>query len=286
MTAPAEIVGQGRARAAVDFGIAMRRAGYHLYVMGPPGSGKRSLVRRAISAHLAHDGLHRNDWVYVNNFEAPHQPIALQLAPGRGAQLRADMRALVEELRSTIPAAFESEEYAAELERLNTDFKERAERGLLEVSAEAQQQGLLMIRTPVGFTFAPRKDGEVMSPPEFEALPQAERERLQKAVAAVAGQAGACAARIDAAAQGACRPAARAEPLDHATGGGPQGRRDQGALCRSAGGGRLPGGGARRRHRQRRCLPFARGRRRQCRGRAARRACPLRGQPGGRCRRQ
>jgi predicted ATP-dependent protease len=180
--APAEIVGQERARSAVEFGIAMRRAGYHLYVMGPPGSGKRSLVRRAIDAHLAQNGAHRNDWVYVNNFDAPHRPIALQLAPGRGAQLRDHMRALVEELRSTIPAAFESEEYAAELERLNTDFKERAERGLLEVSSEAQKNGLLMIRTPVGFTFAPQKGSEVMSPQDFEALPQEERARLQQAV--------------------------------------------------------------------------------------------------------
>jgi predicted ATP-dependent protease len=180
--APAEIVGQERARAAVEFGIAMRHAGYHLYVMGPPGSGKRSLVRQTIDAHLARDGVQRSDWVYVNNFEAPHRPIALQLAPGRGAQLRDHMRALVEELRSTIPAAFESEEFAAELERLNTDFKERAEHGLIEVSSEAQKHGLLMIRTPVGFTFAPQKGSEVMSPQDFEALPQAERERLQAAM--------------------------------------------------------------------------------------------------------
>ena len=182
VAAPAEIVGQERARAAVEFGIAMRHPGYHLYVMGPPGSGKRSLVRQTIDAHLARDGVQRSDWVYVNNFEAPHRPIALQLAPGRGAQLRDHMRALVEELRSTIPAAFESEEYAAELERLNTDFKERAEHGLIEVSSEAQKHGLLMIRTPVGFTFAPQKGSEVMSPQDFEALPQAERERLQAAV--------------------------------------------------------------------------------------------------------
>jgi predicted ATP-dependent protease len=182
VAAPAEIVGQERARAAVEFGIAMRHAGYHLYVMGPPGSGKRSLVRQTIDAHLARDGVQRSDWVYVNNFEAPHRPIALQLAPGRGAQLRDHMRALVEELRSTIPAAFESEEFAAELERLNTDFKERAEHGLIEVSSEAQKHGLLMIRTPVGFTFAPQKGSEVMSPQDFEALPQAERERLQAAM--------------------------------------------------------------------------------------------------------
>jgi len=180
---PQAIVGQGRARAAVEFGLAMRHAGYHLYVMGPPGSGKRSLVRRSIAARLSQDGLRRSDWVYVNHFETPHRPIALQLAAGQGAQLRADMRALVDELRSTIPAAFESEEYAAELERLNTEFKERAEHALLEVSAQAQQHGLVMIRTPVGFTFAPQKGSEVMSPQDFEALPQEERERLQKAVA-------------------------------------------------------------------------------------------------------
>jgi predicted ATP-dependent protease len=120
--------------------------------------------------------------VYVHNFEQPHRPIALQLAAGRGAQLRADMRALVDELRTTIPAAFDSEEYASELERLNTDFKERAEHGILEVSEEADRRGIVMLRTPVGFTFAPRKGDEVMTPQDFAALPKDESERLQKAV--------------------------------------------------------------------------------------------------------
>jgi len=179
----AGLVGQPRARAAVEFGIGMRHAGYHLMVMGPSGSGKRSLVRGVIDRHVAQDGTQRSDWVYVNNFAAPHRPIALQLAAGRGAQLREHMRALVDELRSTIPAAFESEEYAAELERLNAEFKERVEHGLIEISNDAQAQGLVMVRTPVGFTFAPQKGSEVMSPQDFEALPEAERTRLQQAMA-------------------------------------------------------------------------------------------------------
>jgi predicted ATP-dependent protease len=178
----AQIVGQERARAAVDFGIAMRHPGYHLFVMGPSGAGKRSLARHAIEAHVADHGVQRSDWVYVHNFDRTHQPIALRLPAGRGAKLRDDMRALIEELRATIPAAFESEEYAAELEQLNTEFKERTEGGLVEVGDEAQRLGLVMLRTPVGFTFAPRKDSEVMSPQEFEALPQEERSRLQKSV--------------------------------------------------------------------------------------------------------
>jgi predicted ATP-dependent protease len=96
--------------------------------------------------------------------------------------MRDDMRTLIQDLRTTIPAAFESEEYGADLERLNTDYKERADRGLIEVGDEAQRRGLAMIRTPVGFTFAPHKDGEVMAPQDFDALPQEERDRLQQAV--------------------------------------------------------------------------------------------------------
>jgi len=187
-SASCEIVGQARALAAVRFGIAMAQPGYHLFVMGPAGSGKRSLVRSAIAAHLAHDGIHRSDWVYVHNFETPHRPIALQLPAGRGARLRADLRALVEELRATIPAAFDSEEYASALERLNTELKERAEQGLGAVGAEAQRRGLVMVRTPVGFSFAPRKGDEVMSTQDFEALPPEERQRLQEALAELQDQ--------------------------------------------------------------------------------------------------
>jgi predicted ATP-dependent protease len=178
----AAIVGQERASAAVELGIAMQHPGYHLFIMGPPGAGKRSLARRAVQARVARHGISRSDWVYVNNFERPHQPIALRLAQGRGAKLRDDLRALIDELRTTIPAAFDSEEYAAELERLNTEFKEQAERRIVEVGDEAQRRGLVMIRTPVGFTFAPQKAGEVMSTQDFEALPQEERTRLEQAV--------------------------------------------------------------------------------------------------------
>lgn len=192
--APAEgaavgrIVGQDRARAAVEFGIATRHPGFHLFVMGPPGSGKRSLARHVIEAHALQGGVHRSDWVYVNNFAHPHQPIALELPVGRGSKLRNDMRELVTDLRTLIAAVFESDEYVAQAERINNEFKERAEHALAEIAQEAGKRGLAMIRTPVGFTFAPQKEGEVMSPEAFQALPEAQRSELQKAVSDVQDQ--------------------------------------------------------------------------------------------------
>ncbi|WP_119355450.1 Lon protease family protein [Azohydromonas sediminis] len=182
------IVGQERARAAVEFGIAAAHPSFHLFVMGPPGSGRRSLARHVIEARVASDGAARSDWVYVNNFAHPHQPVALQLPAGRGTQLRDDMRALVRDLRTLIPAVFDSEEYATQVERINDEFKQRAEQALAEVVDEAQRRGLAMIRTPVGFTFAPQKDGEVMSTEAFEALPEARREELKKSIGEVQDQ--------------------------------------------------------------------------------------------------
>jgi lon-related putative ATP-dependent protease len=189
----AGIIGQQRARDAIEFGITMARPGHHMFVMGPRGAGKQTLVRRAIEARLARNGAKRFDWIYVNNFDEPHKPLALGLPPGRGVQLRQHMRELVDDLRTMIPAIFESEEYINAVERLNSEFKERAEQAVLAVGEDAQRHGLVMVRTPVGLSFAPRKgegEGEVgvLSPQEFEALPQAERERLQQAMSAAQEQ--------------------------------------------------------------------------------------------------
>ena len=41
-------LGQQRAMDAVHFGIDIRHKGYNLYVIGPPGVGKYSVVRKAL----------------------------------------------------------------------------------------------------------------------------------------------------------------------------------------------------------------------------------------------
>jgi predicted ATP-dependent protease len=184
----AAIVGQPRAAAAVDFALSTPHAGHHLFVAGPPGSGRRALVRQAVRERLRNDGVTRSDWVYVNHFALPHKPLALELPAGRGTALREDMKTLVRDLRTMIRTMFESEEYATEVERIDAEFKQRAEQSFIEVGREAQRRGLAMVRTPVGFTVAPQKDGEVMPPQVFESLPPEQRAELQKAMAEVQEQ--------------------------------------------------------------------------------------------------
>ena len=113
-----EIFGQTRALEAVRFGIGMQREGFNLYVMGPPGIGKLSLVRHCLEAEVAGRPT-PPDWCYVMNFADARKPRALCLPAGRGAGLRRDLAAVVNQLETAIPAIFESDEYRARREEID-----------------------------------------------------------------------------------------------------------------------------------------------------------------------
>ena len=177
-----EIIGQERAFEAVRFGINIKNSGYNIFALGPPGIGKHSLVTQLL-AEPARRQTSPSDWCYVNNFDDPRRPRALAMPPGRGRRLRDDMMRLIEDLKTAIPAAFESDEYRARAQEIEEEFKERQEKAISELQQQAQKKDIDLIRTPAGFAFAPTRKGEVINPEEFERLPEAERERIAGIVA-------------------------------------------------------------------------------------------------------
>jgi lon-related putative ATP-dependent protease len=182
-----EVVGQARATQAIEFGIGIRRDGYNLFVLGTPGTGRRSVVRQFIQREAATEPV-PSDWCYVNNFEQPHKPRALELPAGKGARLRHDMEQLIEDLRSAIPTAFESEEYRARRQELEQELKERHERAFEELRQQAESHGISMVRSPSGMAFAPMRKGEVLSSEEFHKLPEAEQKRIEAVVTSLEEQ--------------------------------------------------------------------------------------------------
>ncbi|MHB0917816.1 MAG: Lon protease family protein [Thiobacillus sp.] len=174
-----EGIGQMRAIDAAHFGIGMRHAGYNLYVMGPPGSGKRYLVRQLLDRRVGTEAKPA-DWCYVHNFSQQHKPRAIRLPAGMGTRFHADMQQLVSELQATIPAVFEGDEYRRRLAQIDDEYGERQARAFVEVGEEAGKLGVTLLRTPNGFSFAPAKGDEVMSPEDYEKLPQEEKERFER----------------------------------------------------------------------------------------------------------
>jgi lon-related putative ATP-dependent protease len=105
-----------------------------------------------------------------------------------GTHFHADMQRLVSELQATIPAVFEGEEYRRRLSQIDEEYGERQTQAFGEVGDEAIKQGVTLLRTPNGFSFAPIKNNEVMSPDDFDKLSTEEKARIEQAIAALQAQ--------------------------------------------------------------------------------------------------
>lgn len=128
------ILGQERAVEAIQFGIGLGRDGYNLFVLGAPGTGRHTLVRDFLEKKGSQAPV-PPDWCYVNDFEDPNKPNALELPAGRAGKLREDVAKLLEELHTAIPAAFESEDYRTRRQAVEEEFKEYQGRMLGEIQA-------------------------------------------------------------------------------------------------------------------------------------------------------
>ena len=178
----ADSVGQERAVEAVRFGVSIRHEGYNLFAFGPPGTGKYTLVRRYVEERAGGEPVPA-DWCYVNNFTEPHKPRSLRLPAGRAVALRRDMERLVDDLRATITATFESDDYLARKQAIEEEFKERHEKAFNDLQERANARDLALIRTPMGFAFAPMQRGEVISPEIYRQWPAEHQEKTKQSVA-------------------------------------------------------------------------------------------------------
>ena len=179
-----EVIGQDRAVEAIRFAIGMRQSGYNLYALGPEGMGKHTVVRAFLDEQAAQE-VAPADWCYVSNFKDQRAPRAMQLPAGRGSQFQVDMVQFVVDVRDALRNGFESDEYRTRRKVIEEEFKERQEKVLEEVEQEAREKSISLLRTPVGFTFAPVSDGQVISAEVFQGYPQAERERVEKEIKAL-----------------------------------------------------------------------------------------------------
>lgn len=173
-----EIIGQPRAIEAIKFGMGMDKDGYNLFALGPSGSGKRSLVIRSFEQQAKLEPI-PDDWCYIYNFEQEHKPNAIRLPAGKGIEFQHDMSQFVEELRTTLSGAFDSDEYRSRRQVIEEEIQERQEKALEEIQARAKDHSLALLRTPGGLVFAPVKDGEVIPPEEFQKLPEEMRKSME-----------------------------------------------------------------------------------------------------------
>ena len=113
-------VGQERGIASLEFGLRIDTKGYNLYLEGPTGSGKTTYTKNYLDK-LSKTKKTPNDWIYVNNFDNPNEPIAINLPAGDGIKFRDAMEKFIKEIRKDIPNTFKNEDY----EKVKAEIKNR-----------------------------------------------------------------------------------------------------------------------------------------------------------------
>jgi len=180
-----EIIGQERAVRALKFGLGIRNQGFNIYVAGYPGTGRKTAVKSFVEEIAQVEAL-PSDWCYVNNFANPYEPKAIQLPAGKGRQFRDDMKFLIDSVKTALPKAFESEDYAAKREATIREVERQRKELIDKLNVRAQQEGFIIQSTPVGLFLIPVVNGHPLSeeellrlPPKMQQLIQEKRERLE-----------------------------------------------------------------------------------------------------------
>ncbi|MBI1383348.1 MAG: AAA family ATPase [Rhizobiales bacterium] len=175
------LIGQQRALKAIELAASIRQRDFHLFVMGPSATGKRTAVKEYLARKAASEPVPPS-WVYVNNFDDPSAPRALSLPPGRCEMLANGMLAAIAELRTSLPALFESDDYQSRHRALTEAIRSRQEQAFEALTERARSQSIAVVQTPTGIAMAPLSDGKVMKPEDFQSLPDAERKAFEARV--------------------------------------------------------------------------------------------------------
>jgi len=172
-----EVLGQPRAVAAFAFGTSIASPGFNLFALGQPGSGKTTLIRDYLERRAAAQPV-PCDVCYVNNFIDPRCPTALRLPAGQAVKLKHDMDALVEELSTAIPKAFDSEDYTKHRDKALEELELRRGEELARLNQHVAGAGFQLLKGPGGLLLVPAPSGKPLNEEQIERLTEEERQSL------------------------------------------------------------------------------------------------------------
>ena len=136
------LVGQTRALEAIRFGTKVGKTGFNLFVIGPNGARMQDAVK-AVLAEGAQCKPSPSDWVYVNNFIDADRPIAIELPVGLARKFHDAMHKLIDDLKSALPAVFQSEDYQTRRGAIDESFQKKQGEAFSTLHDKAAKDGVI-----------------------------------------------------------------------------------------------------------------------------------------------
>jgi len=173
-----KIIGQKRAVKALEFGLGIKDQGFNIYVAGYPGTGRKTAVKNFVEKIALAEST-PSDWCYVNNFSNQYEPTAIKLPSGKGKEFKEDVKNLIENIRSALPKAFESEDYASKRESTIRNLERQRKEIIDKINSKAKQEGFLIQNTKVGLLLVPIINDKPISQEELLKLPKETKDKIQ-----------------------------------------------------------------------------------------------------------
>lgn len=172
------IIGQGRAAAAMEFGLTIKRPSYNIYVSGLTGTGRSSYTKSIVGKVAVNDKT-PDDWCYVYNFKNPDKPICMNLKAGIGYRLQRDMKKLLKSLKLKVPQAFEGEKYEKQKSEIVQEYQEKSSKQMEAFNEFAKEQGFIIKKTEQGLVTIPVSDGKPIEEKDFVEMDAEERKKIE-----------------------------------------------------------------------------------------------------------
>ncbi len=181
LSCPLPWIGQVRAEMAAKFGLYMDQPDYNLFVLGEVGSGRSSLLEQAMHTAASTRSV-PPDLCYLHNFDAPERPRALRLPAGQGRMLRQLMTQLAKTLQIEIPRILNGQDFKAESERIESNYKAEEAKAYTALDAFAEAHHFVLHRESghLVFTLMGEKR-HAITEHEVYALPKERRAEIDQA---------------------------------------------------------------------------------------------------------
>jgi len=171
------VIGEERAKKALEFGMKINMKGYNLYIAGPSGTGKTTYAKTYIS-QIASKKDAPCDWCYVYNFENKECPQAISFKTGEGRIFKKDIEEFIEDLMSEIKKAFGEEEYQNQKNRVLCKHDGKKDKLMEEITRRAKEMGFAVKTSNSGIYFMPLLEGQVINEEQYEELTQEKKDEI------------------------------------------------------------------------------------------------------------
>jgi uncharacterized protein YuzE/antitoxin component of RelBE/YafQ-DinJ toxin-antitoxin module len=164
-----DIIGQDRAKEALQVGLDIKKKGFNIYVAGQWGTGRTTFVKKLINQIAKNEPI-PPDYIYANDFESNHNTIAISIEAGLAKGFIDKVYQTILFLRKEIENHFISKEYENRKKQIFFKHKKESEDILVELNELGKVYNFEFKQSEKGIISIPLLDGEAMSEEEYNNL--------------------------------------------------------------------------------------------------------------------